>query len=172
MSKRLQPSDLLFEVEGEERPKYPVKKVKVYDPHSPDFDPESVHASVYKSEYCDKLIKLAAAGYSARGFCAAVGVSWSSYMRWKKIPEFAHAIEIANMKRHLFYEHQGVTNLKNREFNSSLFEKLTKSIARWKDNEEVTHTHTHVLKKPEEMTPLERQERIKELTNELGRSRD
>lgn len=75
---------------------------------------------------------------------------------------------MATMKRHLFYEHQGLTNLENREFNCGLFDRLTKAVAKWKDDQvTVEHQHTHVLKRPEEMTAQERQSRIKELTGKL-----
>lgn len=131
---------------------------------------DDVRLSKYKEEYCDKLLRMASSGYSARAFCASIDISYATFLRWKDcIPDFAEAVEVATMKRHLFYEHQGLTNLDNREFNCGLFDRLTKAVAKWKDDQvTVEHQHTHVLKRPEEMTAQERRDKIKELTSRLN----
>lgn len=131
-------------------------------------DEESVALTKYSHDYPETLIKMASSGYSARAFCAQCNISYATYRHWQdSIPEFREATKLADMKRHLFYEHTGIKNLENRNFNCALFDRLTKSIVKWKDDTEVTHTHTHTVKPPEQMTARERKARIEELQQQL-----
>ena len=123
----------------------------------------------YKHEYVDELLRMASSGYSARAFCAHINVTYSTFRNWVlHIPEFREAAKLAEMKRHLFYESTALENLGTREFNCALFDRLTKSVVKWKDEQEIHHTHTHQVKSPDQMTARERRERIEELQRQLS----
>lgn len=145
-----------------------VKAGKVY---SPDV---TVQRSKYKAEYCEEVIKMASAGYSFRAFCGHIGVCFRTGTSWRAaLPEFDQACREADMKRHLFYEHTGLKNLHNRDFNHALFKGLTSSIVNWKDRNEITVHNDSDLNvnistiEPNLLTPHERREKIKQLAAEL-----
>lgn len=171
-TKTLKPDQFVLDVDADQAPtRYPSNPQRSLKAALSSGDQlDDVRLSKYKEEYADKLLRMASSGYSARAFCASVDVSYATFLHWKDcVPEFAEAVEVATMKRHLFYEHQGLTNLDNREFNCALFDRLTRAVAKWKDGQmTVEHQHTHTLKRPEEMTAQERRERIKELTSRLN----
>jgi hypothetical protein len=163
------PSQLLFSVdEGQQPSKYPQpthKSLRIASQN--DEDEEAVALTKYSHDYPQELIRLASSGYSARAFCAHINISYATYLHWKEvIKDFREAAKVAEMKRHLFYEHTGIKNLGNKAFNSALFDRLAKSIAKWKDEQEVIHTHQ--VKPPEAMTARERRERIEELQRQLA----
>lgn len=115
------------------------------------------------------LIEMASHGFSGKAFCAKAGICYATFLKWKRnIPEFGDAVAKADMVRQLFYEKTALENMENRDFNCAVFDRLTRSVAKWNDNNEVhhTHNHTHQIKPPEEMTAAERQERIKQLLAE------
>lgn len=173
-TKTIKPDQFILDVDAELQPsQYPQPKHRSLAlAQASGSSAEDAHLTKYRDEYLDRLLRMAESGYSARAFCASVNVSYATFQHWKDcIPEFAEAADIAVMKRHYFYEHQGLLNLDNREFNCALFDRLTKAVARWKDDHvtiEHQHSHTHTLKRPEEMTAAERRERIKELTGKLN----
>lgn len=161
------PKDLLFDVGDDSlKPsKYPSPPIKSLRIATIDDDfHEAVINTKYKEEYIDTLINMAKSGFSARAFCSQVGISYATFMHWKaEIPAFREATKQAEMHRHYFYEQTALENLGTKEFNCALFDRLTKSVVKWKDEQEVVHTHTHQVKPPELMSPRERQERIKQL---------
>lgn len=166
MSKK--PTDLLFDVGDDESlkpskyPSPPIKSLRLAT--IDDEDHEAVSRSKYKAEYIELLLNMAKSGFSARAFCSEAGVSYATYRHWQnEIPDFREAAKLADMHRHMFYERTALENLGTREFNCALFDRLTKSVVKWKDEQEVVHTHTHQMKPPELMSPRERQERIKQL---------
>lgn len=172
MPKPPKPTQVLFEddVGGPDKHPQPIQRsLRIASANGDDL--ESVALTKYSHEYPELIIKMATSGYSARAFCAQVNVCYATYQNWCAfIKEFKDAAKIADMKRHLFYEHTGIKNLENRNFNCTLFDRLTKSIVKWKDDAEVTHTHkhTHTVKPPEQMTARERKERIEELQRQLA----
>lgn len=61
--------------------------------------------NLYKSEYCDLLIKLAKDGDSRAAFCMSVGITYTTFHNWvNKYPEFAHAYELSLPCKQAFYE--------------------------------------------------------------------
>jgi hypothetical protein len=168
MTKRQPPTDLLFDAGDDQKlsyPQSPIRSLKLAT--IDDEDHETVHLTKYKHEYVDELLRMASSGYSARAFCAHINVTYATFRNWVlHIPEFREAAKLAEMKRHLFYEHTGIKNLGNKSFNSALFDRLAKSIAKWKDEQEVIHTHQ--VKPPEAMSARERRERIEELQKQLA----
>ena len=164
------PTDLLFaDDQGgpQKYPQPPQRSLKIASLNGTD--EEAVALTKYRHDHIDTLLRLSSSGYSARAFCAHVGVSYATYRHWHdSIPDFREAVKLADMKRHLFYEAKGIENLDNRNFNCALFDRLTKSIIKWRDDQEITHTHTHTVKPPEQMTARERKERIEELQRQLS----
>jgi hypothetical protein len=169
MPKPPKPTDLLFEDDAGGPNKYPQPTQKSLRLASMNGeDEESVALTKYSHDFPETLIRMASSGYSARAFCAQVNISYATFRHWQdSIPEFRDAAKIADMKRHLFYEHTGIKNLENRNFNCALFDRLTKSIIKWRDDQEVIHTHTHTVKPPDQMTARERKERIEQLQQQL-----
>lgn len=54
----------------------------------------------YNPSFCDDLIDMAAKGYSALGFCGAIGICEKTFYNWLEAhPEFAEAHEIAQAAR-------------------------------------------------------------------------
>lgn len=132
--------------------------------------------SKYKPEYCELVVKMSANGYSFRGFCGHIGVDFRTGVTWRaQLPEFDQACREAEMKRHLFYEHTALTNLKNKDFNNALFKGLASSIVRWREanevnvnlNGEVDAVNLDAAVQPKFMTTFERREKIKALQAEL-----
>lgn len=165
--------ELLFEDEDGERLKpNPSKKyksrsnAKASNPHL-SVSLEDVHRSQYKSEYSQRVKTLASSGYSLRAFAASIEVPYSTVVGWRRHePEFAEACEIADMKRHLFYEHTALSNLKNRNFNSQLFSRLAQTIGRtlYEDEQRIEESENV---DPAQMTPDQRRRRIRELTEQV-----
>lgn len=163
--------ELLFEDEGEsQKPNPSLKyqsraKAKHSNPHL-NVTLEDVKRSNYKSEYSQRVKTLASSGYSLRAFAASIEVPYSTVVGWRRNePEFAEACEIADMKRHLFYEHTALSNLKNRNFNSQLFSRLAQTIGRTLYEDEAEQVEVSV--DPSQMTPDERRRRIRELTEQV-----
>lgn len=135
-----------------------------------------IERSKYKPEHCDEVIRMASAGYSFRAFCGHIGITYRTGVAWRaQLPEFDEACRAAEMKRHLFYEHTAISNLKNKDFNHALFKSLTMSIVKWRDghntqvniNTESDYFIENVEIKPNLLTAEERREKIKTLAAEL-----
>lgn len=70
--------------------------------------------TLYKPEYCQKLIKHMQKGMSFESFAGLVGVSKQTIYDWLKAnPEFADAKSIAVEKARLFWEEEGLKGIWN-----------------------------------------------------------
>ena len=165
----------LFEDGAGNPPRQRLREVKSFSKAKVELvDPEQVWRTKYKAEFCDKVIEMGEKGLSVRAFAATVQVSHSTLYKWAaEIPEFAEAMQIAEMKRHLFYEVTALRNLNNREFNTTLFTKLAQTIGRWKDEEDdrqarFARQEEGASVDPSQMTAEQRRERIKQLTGKIS----
>lgn len=169
MAKKSSPK--LFD-DGEGNPPKPkLREVKSFKTAKAQLvDPEQVWMTDYRSEYCDKLIEMASKGLSVRAFAATIEVGYSTLYRWAaEIPEFKHAMDVAEMKRHLFYEVTALRNISNREFNTPLFTRLAQTIGRWRDEDERPQVEGQSAEHidPSLMTAEQRRKRILELTKDI-----
>lgn len=169
MKKKQSPK--LFDDGAGNPPKPKLKEVRSFRKAKIELvDPEQVWTTNYRSEHCDKLIEMASKGLSVRAFAATIEVSYSTIYRWAaEIPEFKNAMEVADMKRHLFYEVTALRNISNREFNTQLFTRLAQTIGRWRDEDERPQIDgenaEHI--NPALMTSEQRRERIRRLTEQV-----
>ena len=70
--------------------------------------------TLYKPEYCERLIKCMSEGYSYTAFAAEIGVHRSILYDWEKLyPEWKEAKLMAEDKSLLFWEKQGIDGLYN-----------------------------------------------------------
>lgn len=171
MKNKTKKNPKLFEDGAGEPPRPKLKEVKSFKKAKIELvDPEQVWRTTYRSEYCDKLVEMASKGLSVRAFAATIEVSYSTLYRWAaEIPEFKEAMEIAEMKRHLFYEVTALRNITNREFNNQLFIRLAQTIGRWKDEDERPQVEGQSAEHidPSLMTAEQRRERIRRLTEQV-----
>lgn len=163
----------LFEDGDEREPKWKRPDVKSYRQARAELVPsEQVNKGKYQQEFPQKLIEMASKGLSLRAFAATIEVSYPTLYKWAHdIPEFKEAMEIAEMKRHLFYEVTAMKNLSNKDFNNQLFIRLAQTVGRWADDEKVRDARVSAGEpetlNPALMTPEQRRERIKELTERI-----
>jgi hypothetical protein len=135
-------------------------------------DPDQIWTTKYQPDYPEKLIEMASKGLSVRAFAATIGVGHVAVYRWaKNIPEFAEAMCIAEMKRHLFYEVTALRNINNRDFNNQLFIRLAQTIGKWRDEDEMPTDQPDVEDvsniDPSQMTAEQRRNRIRQLTEQV-----
>lgn len=70
--------------------------------------------SLYKPEYCDKLIEHMAKGLSFESFAGSVGVCRNTLYDWAKAhPEFDKAKDMALERARIFWEQLGITHILN-----------------------------------------------------------
>ena len=89
--------------------------------------------SKYKPEYCERVIELAKEGAGWAEYAADFGVDRASLFRWSEEHEdFAQALMRAKVLEQAWFEREGRTNLRNREFNANLWGKSVS--ARFRDD--------------------------------------
>jgi hypothetical protein len=109
---------------------------------------------------------LASKGYSLHAFAGHIEVPFSTVLNWRRLePEFKEACEIADGKRHLFFEETALQNLGNKFFNANLFGRLAQSLGQ--KMQEPVETEKDVEIEPSQMTPDQRQRRILELQGQV-----
>lgn len=76
----------------------------------------------YRPEMCEKVIEWGNLGKSRAWMAAQFGVSYRTLLNWEEAhPEFLHALERAEMLAQAHWEDLGHDNIKDREFNSSVW---------------------------------------------------
>ena len=93
--------------------------------------------SKYKPEYCQRVINLMSSGYDFRACCGNIGISHDTGYQWiKKHPEFADAVKEGRSRCYEWFLNQGLKNLDNKSFNSTVWYMMMKNIHQWKDKHE------------------------------------
>lgn len=164
----------LFDDGAGDPPQPKIREVKSFKKAKVELvDPEQVWKTKYQNDFPSRLIEMASKGLSLRAFAATVEVSYSTLYKWAaEIPEFAEAMQIAEMKRHLFYEVTALRNISNREFNNQLFIRLAQTVGRWKDEDDDRHFRISDGDdasgiEPSQMTAEQRRNRIRQLTEQV-----
>lgn len=84
--------------------------------------------SKYVPEMCDTVVELGKTGASQKIMFSALGISKSTADNWKKSkPEFAEAMDRAVVESQAWWEREALANLKNRTYNTRLFEIATRA---------------------------------------------
>lgn len=99
--------------------------------------------TMYKPEYCEKVIECMGKGLSVHAFAGEVGVSKDAVYAWRdKHSEFAEAIKIGRGKLHAFFEKMGLHAMAGKipKFNASTYIFTMKNKCGWTDKMEQTIT--------------------------------
>jgi hypothetical protein len=107
--------------------------------------------TLYKPEYCEKLIEHMASGLSYECFGATIRVARSTVYEWEKFPEFSDAKKIAFDQSMLYWERCGNEGMymggKDNPFNSTIWIFNMKNRFNWRDKKETTHDVSDDVKK-------------------------
>jgi hypothetical protein len=80
--------------------------------------------SLYRPEYCSQVIELGKLGYSEVQISAELDVPRTTMRSWaEKHHEFSSALARAKELEQAFWEHMGMDNIKERQFQSSVWAK-------------------------------------------------
>jgi len=110
--------------------------------------------TLYHPEYCDLVIQFMKEGRSKKAVAAILEVHIDTIYEWEKVhPEFSDALKKAVGFSEAWWEEEGRTNLKNKEFNATLWYMNMKNRFKWSDKVE-THS-THVIKQEDALKELE-----------------
>lgn len=87
--------------------------------------------TLYKPEYCELVIALGSEGYSRARMAARIGVSKQTLKVWEtEHPEFFDALARATTLSQSWHEEIALKNYGSREFNTSLWSQMVKSMFR------------------------------------------
>lgn len=90
--------------------------------------------TLYKPEYCEKLIEHMAEGLSYEAFAGAVRVSVDTLYQWEKDqPDFSEAKKIGVGVSRIFWEKMGIAGVHAEVFNASVWIFNMKNRFRWRD---------------------------------------
>lgn len=84
--------------------------------------------SAYRPEYCERIVELGKLGYSQAQMAADIGVCKATITVWSREHDsFLNALTLARTYSQCWWEQEAQNGLKNRDFNSSLWERSVKS---------------------------------------------
>lgn len=76
----------------------------------------------YRPEYCEKVIEWGKLGKSRAWMCAQLEITYPTMLDWEQAhPNFSYALARAQMHSQAHWEDQGHDNIKDRDFNSSVW---------------------------------------------------
>jgi transposase len=104
--------------------------------------------TLYKPEYCDQVIEMFKKGMSKFAIALKLDVNVDTLAEWQKVhPEFSAAVKKGLDFSQGNWEERGRLNLKNKDFNSTLWIMNMKNRFRkdWGDHQTVTQITTHKL---------------------------
>ena len=103
-------------------------------------DSKSGRPTLFKEEYCQKLIDHMAEGLSYESFAGLLGVGRSTLYDWEKShPQFSDSKKIGKDKMALFFERLGIDAMtgKIEGFNASTYIFTIKNKLGWRDKQEI-----------------------------------
>ena len=84
--------------------------------------------SVYRDEFCERIIELGKLGYSQAQMAAALGVAKQTITDWAKSrSDFSDALTLARTFSQSWWEGKAQTGLEDRNFNAGIWDKSVKS---------------------------------------------
>lgn len=87
--------------------------------------------TLYRVEYCDKVIELGKEGYSKARMAAHFDVAKQTIDEWaKQFPEFLDALSRARTHSQCWWEQKAQGGIENRDFNAGIWDKSVKSMFR------------------------------------------
>jgi len=102
----------------------------------------------YEDAFADKLVEMSNKGLSLRAFAASINATHDTVYKWQdKHPKFRDAMNLAKMKRALFYEVTALSNLGKKDFNTTLFNKLMQTVSAEEEKEERLERNKRLGKK-------------------------
>lgn len=101
--------------------------------------------SLYRPEYCDKIVEIMREGLSVNSFAASVGVSRDTVYEWSQVhPEFSVALKKGKAIAAAWYELQQKKLIEQGGVGAQAsliaFGLRNMGMGEWKDKQEVEHT--------------------------------
>lgn len=97
--------------------------------------------SEYRQEYCQLAIDLMTEGASITEVAAEIGVMKQTVYNWMDAhPEFLDAIKEGVDRSEAWWEKQGRSNLKTKEFQAALWYMNMKNRFKWADKQQIEHS--------------------------------
>ena len=98
--------------------------------------------SLYREEYCERVIEEMGRGVSLTGFAGKIGVSKDAIYDWMSAhSEFSHAVTRARSARVLWWEEKLMRSRKGAETTASIFALRNADPSEWRDIRNVEHQH-------------------------------
>ncbi|HEX4877598.1 MAG TPA: phBC6A51 family helix-turn-helix protein [Chitinophagaceae bacterium] len=95
----------------------------------------------YRQEYCQLAIDLMSEGASITEVAAKCGVDRKTLYNWMDAnPEFLHTIKKGMELCEAWWEEQGRSNLKTKEFQAALWYMNMKNRFKWADKQQIEHS--------------------------------
>jgi hypothetical protein len=102
--------------------------------------------SLYREEYCERVVEEMARGVSLTGFAGKIGVDKHSIYEWISVhSEFSHAVSRAKSARVLWWEEKLMRSKKGAETSASIFALRNADPSEWRDIRNVQHDHSHTI---------------------------
>lgn len=102
--------------------------------------------SLYREEYCERVVKEMAQGVSLTGFAGKIGVDKQSIYEWMSVhSEFSHAVSRAKAARVLWWEEKLMRARYGAQASASIFALRNADPSEWRDIRQVQHDHSHTI---------------------------
>jgi hypothetical protein len=112
---------------------------------NPAKNPEG-RPSLYREEYCERVIQEMAQGVSLTGFAGKIGVSKDAIYDWiREHSEFSHAVSRAKAARVLWWEEKLMRARYGAQASASIFALRNADPSEWRDVRNVQHDHSHTI---------------------------
>ena len=100
----------------------------------------------YDPAMCETVVSLMAEGASRVEVCAELGIHYETFQIYQEIhPEFSEAVKKGVQLCQAWWEREGRTNLKNKDFSYTGWYMNMKNRFKWTDKQEVEHSGKVVL---------------------------
>jgi transposase len=95
----------------------------------------------YDPAMCATVVEMMAEGCSKVEVCAALGICYETWMNFQKAHEdFSLSVKRGEQLSEAWWQREGRTNLKDRDFSATLWYMNMKNRFGWKDKHEVDNT--------------------------------
>ena len=132
--------------------------------------------SLYRPEFCERVIEMGAQGKSLTQMAARLGVDKASVIRWREEHEdFRTALARAMTLSQDWWEERGQLGVDDRNFNATLYNKIVASRFRedYSERQEITGANGGAIKIEAKRVDVENmeEEQMEALENALSRLR-
>ena len=132
--------------------------------------------SLYRPEFCERVIEMGALGKSLTQMAARLGVDKASVIRWREEHEdFRTALARAMTLSQDWWEERGQLGVDDRNFNATLYNKIVASRFRedYSERQEITGANGGAIKIEAKRVDVENmeEEQMEALENALSRLR-